>query len=315
MELSMGPLPLIPPLWREGRLGLEAAALLRSSVFKGEGVEDASGQPVMLIPGFMAGDESLALMTRWLRKTGHHTRKAGMRSNVDCSEAAYERLVDRLECLVETRGERVAIIGQSRGGNFAKVLAVRHPDLVSGIVTLGSPQLDPFDIHPFVRAQVYAVGTLGFLGVPGLFSHRCKWGKCCQEFWDDLQKPLRKDVGYLSVYSKSDGVVNWRSCLDPQAEHLEIEASHIGMAVSPRAWRAVEHALADFRALDRGPTPRKQRRAARRKTGPRAAPHLRQVAGADPAGELAGCCFAQATMFFESFTTSPSSSTSTGTQL
>jgi triacylglycerol lipase len=278
METSMGPLPLIPPLWREGRLGLEAAALMRSRVYRGDDVENAEGQPVLLIPGFLAGDESLALMTRWLRKTGHHTRKAGMRSNVDCSEAAYERLVERLECLADTRGERVAIIGQSRGGNFAKVLAVRHPDLVSGIVTLGSPQLDPFDIHPFVRAQVYAVGTLGFLGVPGLFKHSCKWGHCCEKFWEDLHEPLRDDVGYLSVYSKSDGVVNWRSCLDSGAEHLEIEASHLGMAVSPRAWRAVEHALADFRALDRGPTPREQRQAKRRKTARRAVPHLRQVA-------------------------------------
>jgi triacylglycerol lipase len=274
----MAPLPLLPPLWREGRLGLEAAALLRSKVYRGDGVEDAGGQPVLLIPGFLAGDESLSLMTRWLRKTGHHTRKAGMRSNVDCSEAAYERLLERLECLADTRGERVAIIGQSRGGNFAKVLAVRHPDLVSGIVTLGSPQLDPFDVHPFVRAQVYAVGTLGFLGVPGLFSHRCKWGHCCEPFWDDLQKPLREDVGYLSVYSKSDGVVRWRSCLDPHAEHLEIDASHIGMAVAPRAWRAVHHALADFRAIDRAPRPRSQKRAARRKTARRPAAHLRQVA-------------------------------------
>ena len=253
------PIPLIPPLWREGRLGLEAAALLRSKVFRGEGVEDAGGQPVLLIPGFMAGDDSLGLMTKWLRKTGHHTKSAGMRANVDCSHAAYERLAERLECLVDVRGERVAIIGQSRGGNFAKVLAVRHPDLVSGIVTLGSPQLDPFDIHPFVRAQVYAVGALGTIGVPGLFKHSCRWGKCCDEFWEDLQKPLREDVGYLSVYSKSDGVVNWRSCLDPSAEHLRIDASHIGMAVAPRAWRAVAGALTDFRTADRGETPPREK--------------------------------------------------------
>jgi pimeloyl-ACP methyl ester carboxylesterase len=249
----------MPPLWREGRLGLEAAALLRSKVFRGDGVEDAGGQPVLLIPGFMAGDDSLGLMTRWLRKTGHRTKSAGMRANVDCSQAGYERLVERLECLVDVHGERVAIVGQSRGGNFAKVLAVRHPDLVSGIVTLGSPQLDPFDIHPFVRAQVYAVGALGTVGVPGLFKHTCKWGKCCEAFWEDLQKPLRSDLGYLSVYSKSDGVVNWRSCLDPAAEHVEISASHIGMAISPRAWRAVAGALADFRAVDRGDTPPREK--------------------------------------------------------
>jgi len=276
MDIGMAPLPLLPPLWREGRLGLEAAALVRSKVFRGDDVENAGGQPVMLIPGFLAGDDSLGLMTRWLRKTGHHTRKAGMRINVDCSTAAVDRLAYRLECLVETRGERVAIIGQSRGGNFAKVLAVRHPDLVSGIVTLGSPQCNPLDLHPFVRAQVYAVGALGTLGLRGLFSHGCLTGKCCDPFWEDLKKPLREDIGYLSVYSKSDGVVNWRSCLDPHAEHLEISASHIGMAIAPRAWRAVQHALVDFRATDRGPaTPRRRSGPG---TGAAAQPKLRRVA-------------------------------------
>jgi triacylglycerol lipase len=250
----------LPPIWRESRLALEAAALMRSRVFKGINVDDAGGQPVLLIPGFLAGDDSLGIMTQWLRRTGHWTKSAGIRSNVDCSNASAERLAERLQCLAETSGQRVAIIGQSRGGNLAKVLAVRHPELVSGIVTLGSPQLDPFDVHPLVRLQVYAVGTLGTLGVHGLFKHSCRWGKCCVSFWEDLAKPMPRGVGYLSVYSKSDGIVRWRSCLDPCAEHLEIEASHVGMAVSPRAYRALAAALAEFRAADPGPGHRRRRR-------------------------------------------------------
>jgi pimeloyl-ACP methyl ester carboxylesterase len=262
MQLSVPhpPLPHPPPLWREGRLAFEAAALFRSRVYKGHGVEDAGGQPVMLIPGFLAGDDSLGLMTQWLRRTGHHTKSAGIRSNVDCSSASADRLAERLECLASATGQKVAIIGQSRGGNLAKVLAVRRPDLVSGIVTLGSPQLDPFDIHPIVRMQVYAVGTLGTLGMRGLFKHSCKWGKCCETFWEELAGPMPSGVGYLSVYSKSDGVVRWRSCLDPDAEHLEISASHVGMAVHPRAYRAVAGALSEFRAADPGPGTRSRRR-------------------------------------------------------
>jgi pimeloyl-ACP methyl ester carboxylesterase len=256
--MAISPLPL-PPLWRESRIGLEAAALFRSRVFKGDGVADAAGQPVMLIPGFLAGDDSLGVMTQWLRRTGHRTKSAGIRSNVDCSSASVERIAERLECLAETSGQRVAIIGQSRGGNIAKVLAVRYPELVSGIVTLGSPQLDPFDIHPLVRVQVYAVGALGTLGMKGFFKHGCKNGACCERFWEELAGPMPKGVGYLSVYSKSDGVVRWRACLDPEAEHLEIKASHVGMAVHPRAYRAIAGALADFRAADPGPGARKRR--------------------------------------------------------
>jgi pimeloyl-ACP methyl ester carboxylesterase len=238
----------LPPIWREGRIGLEVAALVRDPVYRGAGVADAGGQPVLLIPGFLAGDDSLGFMTRWLRKTGHHTRKAGIRSNVDCSEAAMQRLEERLETMAETRGQKVAIVGQSRGGNFAKALAVRRPDLVSGIVTLGSAQLDPLAVHPLVHAQVYLLGTLGTMGAGGLFKHSCRNGECCAGFWEDLRRPVPGGVGYLSVYSRSDGIVSWRACLDPCADQLEIRSSHCGMAVNADAYRGIAAALADFRS-------------------------------------------------------------------
>src|SRR2546423_8848089 len=141
----------LPPIWREGRIGLEAAALRRDPVYRGEGVADADGQPVRLIPGFFAGDDSLGIMPRWLRRTGHHTRKAGMRWNVDCSAVAIDRLEERLETMSQTRGEKVAILGQSRGGNFAKVLAVPRPDLRSRVLTLRSSPVDPLAIPPPVH--------------------------------------------------------------------------------------------------------------------------------------------------------------------
>jgi triacylglycerol lipase len=236
-----------PPIWREGRLGLEVASLLRDPVFHGEGVQDAAGQPVLLIPGFLAGDDSLGLMTRWLRRTGHHTRKAGMRSNINCSEAAVQTLEERVEVMAECREQKVAIVGQSRGGNFARVIAVRRPDLVSGIVALGSPQLDPLAVHPLVRVPVLAVGALGTLGAPGLFRRSCRNGHCCECFWDDMHADFPSGVGYVSIYSRSDGIVDWHACLDPAAEHVEIQASHCGMAVSAQAYRATAEALERFR--------------------------------------------------------------------
>ena len=224
---------------------------MRNPVYRGHGVEDAEGQPVLLIPGFLAGDDSLGIMTRWLRRTGHYTRKAGIRSNVACSASAIERLEERLETMADARGQKVAIVGHSRGGNFGKVLAVRRPDLVSGVVALGSAQLDPLAVHPLVHAQVYLVGTLGTIGAKSFFRHSCRWGDCCSTFWEDLERPMPDEVGYLSVYSKSDGIVSWRACLDPSAEHLEIESSHCGMAVHVDAYRAIAGALADFREPSR----------------------------------------------------------------
>src|SRR4051812_49107556 len=109
-----------PPLWREAGVWLEAASLLRDPIFKGDGVSDGRGQPVLLVPGFLAGDDSLGLMTRWLRRTGHHTRKAGIRANVDCSAVSAERLAERLQCLADSTRPRGAIIRPSRRGHNAE---------------------------------------------------------------------------------------------------------------------------------------------------------------------------------------------------
>lgn len=240
-----------PPLWREARIGLETAALLRNPVFRGEGVADGRGRPVLLIPGFLAGDASLGLMAAWLKRTGHRPKRAGTRANVDCSGAIVARLEEKLAPLVSEQDSRAVLIGQSRGGTIAKVLAKRRPDLVSGVIALGSPQLDPLAVHPLVRVQVEAVGRLGALGAPGLFKSSCLEDDCCASFWEELAGPMPRGVGLVCVYSKSDGIVDWRSCLDPHAtEQVEIEASHCGMAVSAPAWRAVSDALARFERAD-----------------------------------------------------------------
>ena len=231
-------------------MGLELAALLRDPVLRGEGVSDGGGQPVLLVPGFLAGDDSLRLMSRWLRGTGHHPSRAGIRVNVACSGRAIESLEERLEQLVGERGSRAAIIGHSRGGTFARVLAHRRPDLVSGVVMLGTAQGDPFAVHPLVRAQIEAVATLGRLGVPGLFSRSCLEGECCAGFWQGFAAPPRRGVGLVSVYSRTDGVVRWEACLDSAAEAVEVRSTHCGMAVHPDVFRVVARSLEDFRRRD-----------------------------------------------------------------
>jgi triacylglycerol lipase len=237
--------PHLPPMWREGRVGLEAAALRRSPVWHGEGVPAGDGRPVLLIPGFLAGDGSLATMTQWLRANGYHTRRAGIRANVSCSEAACARLEARLEGFAEAQGRPVTIVGQSRGGIFARALAARRPDLVEGIVTLGSPTVSQLRVHPLVLLQIGLVGALGSGHVPGLFSVRCLRGHCCSRFREALEDPFPADVNWVALYSRSDGIVDWRACCDPQADDLvEVRSSHCGMGVNAAVYREVARALA-----------------------------------------------------------------------
>src|SRR3954465_3633348 len=242
----MDVIPHVPPLWRESRAGLEAARLFPSPVWRGDGVPPGAGRPVLLVPGFMAGDGSLGTLTKWLRANGYWTSRAGIRSNIGCPRAACRRLEQRLEVLADRTGEKVAIIGQSRGGVLARVVAYRRPDLVSGIVTLGAPTVSMLRVHPLVLLNVGLVGALGTGRVPGLMSLRCLRGACCERFRPALPADFPAGVGYVSAYSRSDGIVDWHACLDPAAEHVEVHASHCGMAVSEQVYRLLAGALAEF---------------------------------------------------------------------
>ncbi len=247
--MALPALPHIPPMWRESRIGLEAASLRRSAVFKDDGVPLGEHRPVLLIPGFLAGDASLGTMATWLRRSGYCTHRAGIRANLDCSAEACQRLIGRLEHMAERHQEPVVVIGQSRGGIFAKALGAMRPELVAGVVTLGSPLCSQLSVHPLLLAQIGLVATLGSSRVPGLFTHGCLRGECCENFRAAIEGPFPEDVGFVSVYSRSDGIVDWRSCLDPAAgRHVEVRASHIGMGMNPGAYEAVAAALGDFRA-------------------------------------------------------------------
>jgi pimeloyl-ACP methyl ester carboxylesterase len=252
------PHPYVPPLWRESRIGFELAGLMRSDVWQGEGVAEGQGQPVLLVSGLLAGDHSLNLMAKWLKSTGHRPCRAGIAVNVDCSERAVQRLERRVECLAEDSGQKVAIVGQSRGGSFSRVLAVRRPDLVSGIVTLGSPLKHQLAIHPLVHGGILAMGALGTVGIDGLMRHSCLWGDCCTGFWQDFSADFPSGVGFVSLYSRTDGIVKWKACLDPAAEHVEVRASHVGMAVNAEVYRAVAASLEGLRAAEAAKTPKRR---------------------------------------------------------
>ncbi len=232
------------PIWREGRLAAEHAGLRRDPVLRGADLAGGDGAPVLLVPGFMAGDASLGLMARWLRDLGYRPCRPHIRANVDCTERSVARLEGEVRRLAVRHGRRVTIIGHSRGGTMARILAVRQPELIERIVCLGSPLTDQYAIHPLVRAQVRAVALLGTLGVPGVFSYRCRSG-CCVRAEQDLGAEFPAGVGFTSIYSRSDGVVAWRACLDPAARAVEVDSSHVGMAVNAGVFRAIAAALAE----------------------------------------------------------------------
>jgi triacylglycerol lipase len=247
--LKIGPAPLTP-IWREGLLGLELGALLRHEIFRDPPAAPRS-MPVMLVPGFLTGDAQVGTLASWLRRCGHRTHTSGIRLNVDCSAAALKRLERRFEKWVAQEGEPAVVIGQSRGGLFARVLAVRRPDLVASVVTLGSPHRNPLAVHPLVWLQGAAIAGLAAAGVPGLASHHCRNGGCCAGFRRDLAAPVPRGIRFLSIYSRVDGIVDWSACLDPDAAHVEVRSTHCGMAVNPAVYLQLDAELHSPRPHER----------------------------------------------------------------
>ncbi|MBN8867200.1 MAG: alpha/beta hydrolase [Solirubrobacterales bacterium] len=196
----------------------------------------SEGRPAMLIPGFLAGDPSLAPMARWLKSGGYELTRSGVRWNVDCMQPTVESIEARLEAAVEQAGQKALIVGQSRGGAMGRVIAVRRPDLVDTLVTLGSPLRDQTDVHPRVWFSIGLIGGLGSLGIPGFLSHSCAGGDCCRETRLAFGRPFPKDVRFISFYSRGDSIVRFQSCLDGAAEQIEIESSHLGMGLDSAVW-------------------------------------------------------------------------------
>ena len=231
-----------PALRGELRYGLEFARLAADPEFFAP-KRRPNPPPVLLVPGFMASDQSLSVLKGWLRRRGSRTASAGMWINVDCGERTANALEVRVRRLAERTGREVVLIGQSRGGELARVVALRNPDLVSAVVMLGAPVLDPLSVDPAVLGAVRSVAWLGDRGVPGLFSSRCASGSCCVAFREDLLATLPARVRAVAIYSRSDGIVSWEACLDRCAEQVEVDSSHSGMSVNRDVYRLLARFL------------------------------------------------------------------------
>jgi pimeloyl-ACP methyl ester carboxylesterase len=122
----------------ETRGWLELARLLADPVFRGAGVPHGDGRPVVLMPGFLAGDQTLSVIAAWLQRLGYRPRFCGFVLNAGCSDRTLDRLERRVDALWRSYGRRVALIGHSRGGHFARALAARRPDRVSHAISMGA---------------------------------------------------------------------------------------------------------------------------------------------------------------------------------
>jgi pimeloyl-ACP methyl ester carboxylesterase len=228
----------------EIRWQAELARLIADPVFRGQGVRRGNGAPVLLLPGFLAGDGSLVVMRSWLERMGYRPFTSGITMNVDCSERALLRLDARLAAIHAQSGLPVTLIGHSRGGHFAKALAHWRPERTAAVISLGAGLDTPFDISVPTKAAVATVRAIHRRLDPARGGRGCLTDRCGCAFSRHYAGAFPAHVPLTSIYSREDGVVWWEACVVPYARNVEVTGSHVGLAFNRKVYRVIGDALA-----------------------------------------------------------------------
>jgi pimeloyl-ACP methyl ester carboxylesterase len=187
--------------------------------------------PVLVMPGFTAGDDSTALLRYVLRTWGYWAHGWRLGSNMGPTAATLGGMRDRLESLHERHERKVTLIGWSLGGIYARGLAREMPERVRQVITLGSPiQMGPED-----RSAVSSLVDR--------LEHR--FDPALDRKPDHVLGPL--PVPSTSIYSRTDGIVRWQTCLDvadDQHDNVEVRGSHVGLGFNPAALFVIADRLA-----------------------------------------------------------------------
>ena len=192
------------------------------------------GHPVIVYPGLGGGAITTAHLRTFLQRSGFDAADWGGGVNTG-PEGDFEPWLEQLSSRVllaqqSAGGRRVSLVGWSLGGVYAREISRRIPDSVRQVVTLGTPFASLGQANHASKIYQLLNGDTS-------------------QLTPELQAQLRESppVPTSSLYSKTDGIVSWRGCIEKRSERsesVEVKASHLGMATHPEVLRIVVNRLA-----------------------------------------------------------------------
>ncbi len=181
------------------------------------------GHPVMVIPGFTAGDRSTKILRDFLNAQGYSASCWEQGINFGAREELFDGALAVLDRLFEEYGCKVSLVGQSLGGIYAREMAKLRPEKVRQVITLGSPFNDPNGDSSQV-SDLYQFFNPEAAEKPEQF-RTMKW-----------QTHIAPPMACTAIFSKGDGICHWRSCIQHgghgKVENVEVISSHTGMGVN-----------------------------------------------------------------------------------
>jgi len=223
-----------PPRWSllaEGLFGWDLArgALSLPALAR---VPRGSGDPVLVFPGYTVGDASTLVLRGVLRALGHDARGWGIGRNRGDVPKLVPPLVRLSERVARETRRPLRIVGWSLGGVLAREVARERPELVARVVTLGSP----------------VVGGPKYTAAGRMYQQRGADLDAIEAAVAERERahPLRVPV--TAIYSRRDGIVSWRACIDQindGVEHVEVSSTHSGLGFHPEVLAIVARRLAE----------------------------------------------------------------------
>ena len=213
-------------------------------VYYGFGVPRGDGSAVVIIPGFLGTDLYLTELHAWLRRIGYRPYFSGIGLNAECPNLLIQRRLNQTieKALAET-GKRIHLIGHSLGGLIARSVTAQRPDDVASVITLASPLRGTVVNRAVLRAaEAVRLRILEESGPEVLPS--CYTGSCTCSFLNSLQRKVPASVHETAIYTRYDGVVDWRYCMtmNPDVD-VEVPGTHVGMTFNPVVYSVVAERL------------------------------------------------------------------------
>lgn len=176
---------------------------------------------VMVIPGFLGDDRGNGPLIRYLRHLGYRAEGWKQGRNLGPGSFTEDSLRTALEPLIDAGGGKVSLVGHSLGGIYAREIARSEPDRINTVITLGSP---------------FGRGHAGASHASRLYNRL----NPVPNSHDDHDLSIPPPVPTTAIYTKADGIVNWRTSVQqgdyPNVHNIEVPGSHIGLNVNAAVW-------------------------------------------------------------------------------
>ena len=232
------------PLWQEALFGVEVLLLHATPAYYGFGVPHGDASGVVIIPGFLGTDMYLMELYAWLRRIGYQPYFSGIGLNAECPNLLIRRhLNETMDRALQETGHPIHVIGHSLGGIIARSVAGQRPVDVASVITLGSPFRGTVAHSRVLKAAEIVRKRIQLKHGQGVLPD-CYTGRCTCQFLDSLRRDLPQGITETAIYTRTDGVVDWRYCI---TEHpgvdFEVPGTHIGLAFNPAVYDIIARRL------------------------------------------------------------------------